>query len=67
MLAIVLARAITSGEDAITYAFFWEQYFKLLDKCGFKLRVKHIHGDGLLGITIDQDWGEIIGKYLLNL
>jgi hypothetical protein len=60
---MVLARAITSGEDGATYAFFWEQYFKLLHQCvGFKLQVKHIHGHGLLGITIDQDWGEIVGE-----
>nr|XP_036575182.1 uncharacterized protein CTRU02_14818 [Colletotrichum truncatum]XP_036582108.1 uncharacterized protein CTRU02_07674 [Colletotrichum truncatum]KAF6781721.1 hypothetical protein CTRU02_14818 [Colletotrichum truncatum]KAF6790768.1 hypothetical protein CTRU02_07674 [Colletotrichum truncatum] len=41
--------------------------FKLLyKKFGYKVKWKHLHGRGLLGITVDQDHKNLIGfrKYL---
>lgn len=48
------------------YLHFFKAFFPLLKKLGgYKLQVKHIHGEGLIGITVDMEWITFTGKYLL--
>ena len=63
-LAVVLARAFLSNETSEMFHHFFRTYFELLQQvAGYSLRLKYHHGDGLLGVTMDQDHGQVLGKY----
>nr|XP_036574499.1 uncharacterized protein CTRU02_15524 [Colletotrichum truncatum]XP_036577385.1 uncharacterized protein CTRU02_12618 [Colletotrichum truncatum]XP_036580232.1 uncharacterized protein CTRU02_09877 [Colletotrichum truncatum]XP_036586904.1 uncharacterized protein CTRU02_03492 [Colletotrichum truncatum]KAF6780942.1 hypothetical protein CTRU02_15524 [Colletotrichum truncatum]KAF6784356.1 hypothetical protein CTRU02_12618 [Colletotrichum truncatum]KAF6788064.1 hypothetical protein CTRU02_09877 [Col len=65
--AIPLIRVFTNSESTEMYQQMYTIVFKLLyKKFGYKVKWKHLHGRGLLGITVDQDHKNLIGfgKYL---
>lgn len=46
------------------YYYTFSVVFRLFkDRFGYSVHWKHIHHHGLNGITIDQDYGAILGKF----
>jgi hypothetical protein len=44
------------------YAYMYEQVFRIFrETYGYTVRWKHIDGEGIAGITIDQDFKNITG------
>ena len=46
------------------YQYMFTKVFEIFkDQFNFQVKWKHIHGEGLLGITIDQDYSTLLGNY----
>jgi hypothetical protein len=62
ILVIVLARGFISSEKRQMFTLLFQTYFTLLRQLvGYEFRIKGIHGDGLLGVTMDQGTGQVTG------
>ncbi len=59
-------RVIINSQSAAAFTFMYSTVFDYLrDAYDINVSWFHIHGHGIRGVTIDQDWGDIVGKYLL--
>ncbi|KAI0838682.1 hypothetical protein F5Y06DRAFT_267543 [Hypoxylon sp. FL0890] len=55
--AEVIARVITNSQSPDMYLFMYEHLFSCMKSAaGYELKLKHIHGEGIIGITVDQEW-----------
>lgn len=63
ILALPLVRVISNNASPEMYTFMYKKVFEIC-KSDFdiELRWKHLHNTGLVGITINQDWKNLIGK-----
>ncbi|KAG6018562.1 hypothetical protein E4U40_000139, partial [Claviceps sp. LM458 group G5] len=63
---ITLARAYLSGQSAEHYRRLFETLFECLQKNGVAIKWKYAEGEGVVGVTVDQDAGCIkgLGLYL---
>ncbi|KAG6018980.1 hypothetical protein E4U19_007731, partial [Claviceps sp. Clav32 group G5] len=53
---LVLARAYMSAQTAVAYQTLFRELFGYLERdCDVQIHWQHIHGDGLYGVTLDQD------------
>ncbi|CCE34919.1 uncharacterized protein CPUR_08858 [Claviceps purpurea 20.1] len=63
-----LARAYMSGQSAEDYRRLFETLFNCLQKNGVTIQWKYAEGEGVVGVTVDQDAGCIkgLGLYLAD-
>jgi hypothetical protein len=67
ILALPLVRVLTNSNNPTTYAYMFNIVFNIFkDKFNFEVKWRHLHGEGLIGITIDQDYSTLIGKVVPN-
>lgn len=66
-IAIPLVRVFLNNPNPDKYHHMFAKVFQLLES-RFYVRIKwqHLDGQGLYGITIDQDWSYLMGKYSLS-
>jgi len=43
----------------VTFQLFYDQY-------QYSVQWQHLHGAGLIGLTIDQDYKALLGKFFMN-
>ncbi|KAG6126777.1 hypothetical protein E4U38_006734 [Claviceps purpurea] len=65
-IVLVLARAYMSSQTAVAYEALFRELFTCLNACRVVVQWKHIHGEGLYGVTMDQDAAAIKGDGALK-
>ncbi|KAL2178405.1 uncharacterized protein P884DRAFT_198354, partial [Thermothelomyces heterothallicus CBS 202.75] len=59
---IPLVRILTNSDSPEMYAYTFKVVFRLFElQYQFSIRWRHLHGSGLIGITIDQDYKALLG------
>lgn len=61
-----LARAYMSGQSAEDYRRLFETLFNCLQKNGVTIQWKYAEGEGVVGVTVDQDAGCIKGMLTMR-
>ncbi|KAG6110404.1 hypothetical protein E4U13_005388 [Claviceps humidiphila] len=67
---ISLARAYMTSRTALAYKRLFQELFSCLEhQCKVQIRWQHIHQQGIIGVTLDQDAGAIqgLGEYLHSI
>ncbi|KAG6165712.1 hypothetical protein E4U51_004161 [Claviceps purpurea] len=67
---ISLARAYMNSRTALAYKRLFQELFSCLEhQCKVQVRWQHIHQQGIIGVTLDQDAGAIqgLGEYLHSI
>jgi hypothetical protein len=56
-----------NSQSVEAYKFMYKSVFEYLSTAyDITVHWRHIHGEGLYGVTLDQDWGSLKGKYLIS-
>lgn len=55
-----------NSQSAEAYRYMYSRVFRFIrEQLHIEVKWHHIHGEGIKGVTVDQDQGNIAGKALL--